>query len=70
MFNMVAPDHTKNVNCNSLCLALAIDHLPRATFVHYDFQILHYIIHKMQYDSPLRVAALACNIMLRTLHAK
>ena len=45
MFNMVAPDHTKMSNV-ILCLALAIDHLPRATFVHYDFQILHYISHK------------------------
>ena len=67
MFNMVAPDHT-NVKCISLCLALAIDHL-RATFVHYDFQILHYISHKMKYVSPLKVAILACNIMLRTFQS-
>ena len=41
-----SPRSHKNVKCNSLCLALAIDHLPRATFVHYDFQILQLISHK------------------------
>ena len=67
---MVAQYH-KNVKRNSLGLVLAKDPPPpRGNFVHYDFQILHYISHKMKYVSPLRVAALACNIMLRTLPAK
>ena len=43
---------------------------PRWNFVHSDFKILHYISHKMKYVNPLRVAALACNIMLHTLPAK
>ena len=33
-------------------------------------QILHYISHKMKYVSSLRVAALAGNIILRTLPTK
>ena len=71
MMNMVPPYHRKNVKCNSPGLALAIDPIsPRGNFVHYDFQILHYISHKMKYVSLLRVAALAGNIMLRTLPAK
>ena len=71
MLNIVAPISNKNVKCNALGLALAIvPPLPRGNFVHYNFQILHYISHKMKYVSILRVAALACNIMLRTLHAK
>ena len=73
MLNMVAPYHAKNVKCNSLGIALAIDPPPlRGNFVHYNFQIhvLHYISHKMKYVSPLKVAALACNIVLRTLPAK
>ena len=36
----------------------------------YGFQILHYISHKMKSVSSLRVAALACNITLRTLPVK
>ena len=67
---MVAPYHTKYVKCNSLGLALAIDPLPQEIFVQYNFQILHHKSHKLKYVSPLRVAALACNIMLRTLPAK
>ena len=71
MLNMVPPISHKNVKCNSLGLTLAIDPItPRGNFVHYDFQILHYISHKMKYVSFLRVAALAGNIMLRTLPAK
>ena len=71
MINMVPPISHKNVKCNSPGLALAIDpSSPRGNFVHYDFQILHYISHKMKYVSPLRVAALAGNIMLRTLPTK
>ena len=66
-----SPISHKNVKCNSLGLALAIDPTsPRGNFVHYDFQIIHYIRHKMEYVSSLRVAALAGNIMLRTLPAK
>ena len=60
------PISHKNVKCNFLGLALAI--VP--PFVHYDFQIQYYISHKMKYVSFLRVAALACNTMLRTLPAK
>ena len=57
----------KTVKCNYLCLVLAIDPTsPRGNFVHYNFQIPHYISHKMKYVSMLRVAALAGNIMLRT----
>ena len=71
MMNMVPPYHRKNVKCNSTGLALAKDPTaPRGNLVHYDFQILHYINHKMKYVSPLRVAALAGNIMLRMLPAK
>ena len=70
MLKIVAPYHTKMSKCNSLGLALAIVPTPpRGNFVHYDFQILHYISHKMKYVSLLRVAALACNIMLRMLPA-
>ena len=36
---------------------------PRGNFVHYNFLKLHYIRHKIKYVSPLRVAALTCNIM-------
>ena len=71
MMNMVPPISHKNVKCNSLGLVLAIGpSSPQGNFVHYDFQILHYISHKMKYVSPLRVAALAGNIMLLTLPAK
>ena len=70
MLNMVPPYH-KNVKFNSLGLSLAIDPAsPRGNLVHYDFRILHYISHKMKYVSPLKVTALAGNIMLRTLPAK
>ena len=65
-----SPISHKNVKCNSLGLAPAIDPLTQGNFVHYTFQILHYISHKMKYVSPLRVTALAGNIMLRTLPAK
>ena len=66
-----SPISHKNVKFNSLGLALAIDSPPpRGNFVHYNFQILHFISHKMKYVSPLRVAPLACTIMLRTLPAK
>ena len=62
-----SPISHNNVKCNYLGLALAIDPpSPRGNLVHYHFQILHYTSHKMKYVSSLRVAALACNIMLRT----
>ena len=65
------PISHKNEKCNYLGLALAIDPTsPRANFVHYVFQILHYISHKMKYISPQRVAELAGNILLRTLPVK
>ena len=66
-----SPISNKNVKCTSLGLALAkVPPPPRGNFVHYDFQIVNYISHKMKYVSVLRVAALACNIMLRTLPTK
>ena len=65
------PISQKNVKCNSPGLALAINPTsPRGNFVHYNFPIQHYISHKMKYVSPLRVAALAGNIMLYTLPTK
>ena len=71
MLNMVPPLSHKNVKCNSLGLALAIDPTsPRGNFVHYDLHIQHYISNKMKYVSYLRVATLAGNILLRTLPAK
>ena len=53
-------------------LELAIDPPPppRGNFVHYDFLKLHYIRHKIKDVSPLRVAALTCNITLHTLPPK
>ena len=66
-----SPISRKSVKCNSLGLVLAIDPTPyRGNFLHYNFQILYYISHKMKYVSLLKVAALACNIMFRTLPAK
>ena len=65
LFELIDVEHSslvshKNVKCNSLGLALAVVRPPPGgNFVHYDFQILHYISHKMKYVSPLRVAALA-----------
>ena len=71
MLNIVAPYHTKVSKCNPLGIVLAIvPPPPRGNSVHYDFQILHYISHKMKYVSSLRVAALAGNIMLRMLSTK
>ena len=66
------PISQKNEKCNSQGLALAIDPTPppRGNFVHYDFQVLQYISHKMKFVSSLRVAALAGNIMLYTLPVK
>ena len=53
-----SPISHKNVKCNSLGLALAIvPPPPRGNFLHYDFQILHYLSHKLKYVSPLKVAA-------------
>ena len=49
------------------------DHRPASpvrNFVHYNFLKLHYIRHKIKDISPLRVAALTCNITLYTLPPK
>ena len=54
-------------------LELAIDPPPpppRGNFVHYDFLKLHYIRHKVKDVSPMRVAALTCNITLYMLPPK
>ena len=52
-------------------LELAIDPPPpRGNYVHYDFLKLHCIRHKIKDVSPLRVAALTCNITLYTLPPK
>ena len=70
-FEHGSPISHKNVKCNSPGLALAIDPTsPRGNLVHYASQIPHYVSHKMKYVSFLRVAALAGNVMLRTLPAK
>ena len=62
------PISHKNAKCNSLGVRLAIDTPPpRGNYVHYNIKILNYISHKMKYVSSLKMAALACNIMLRTL---
>ena len=51
-----------------ICIELAIDPPPpRGYFVHYGFQKLHYIRHKIKDVSSLRVAASMCNITLYTL---
>ena len=53
MLNMVAPNHTKNVKCNSLGLALAID----PPYKWLEFLLLYmllsvsYVISKYQYGS-------------------
>ena len=66
-----SPISHKSLKCNSLGLALAIDPTsPQGNYVHYDFQILYYISYKMKYVCSLRVAALAGNIVLRTLPTK
>ena len=44
--------------------------VPRGNLVHYDFLKLHYIRHKIKDVSPLRVAALTCNITLYALPPK
>ena len=53
-------------------LALAIEPPPppRGNFVDYDLLKLHYIRHKIKDVSPLRVAALTCNIKLYMLPPK
>ena len=59
LFELIDDEHgtpisQKNVKCNSPGPALDIDPLPpRGNFVHYNFQILHYISNKMKYASPL-----------------
>ena len=57
-------------------LELAIDPLPLpppplgGILYFYNFMHLHYIRHKIKDVSPLRVAALTCNITLYTLPPK
>ena len=57
LFELLEVEHSrpishKNVKCKSLGLALAIVPPPtKGNFVHYNFQILHYIRHKMKYVS-------------------
>ena len=46
---------------------MEIKHCFWCNFVHYDFRKQHYIRHKIKDVSPLRVAALTCNITLYTL---
>ena len=65
---------TCNCSTDTIGLELAIDPPPhpphpttRGNFVHYDFLKLHYIRHKIKDVSPLRVAALTCNITLYML---
>ena len=74
LFDLLDDEHgTPHITekCYSPGLTMAIDpSSPQGNFVHYDFQILHYISHKMKCVSLLRVAALAGNIMLCTLPAK
>ena len=57
-----------SVYTSNVGLELAIDPPPpRGNFVHYDFLKLHYIRHKIKDVSPLREAALTCNITLYML---
>ena len=67
-----SPISHKSVKWNNLGLALAIDiaQTPMGDSVTYEFLILHYRSHKIKYVNPLRVAALTCNITLRTLPTK
>ena len=65
-----SPISHKNVKCNSLGLALAIDPLTQGKFCTLQLPNTTLLSHKMKCVSPLRVAALAFNIMLRTLPAK
>ena len=69
---VMAEDGINNsIFSNIIGLELAIDPPPpRGNFVHYDFLKLHYIRRKIKYVSPLRVAALTCNITLYTLPPK
>ena len=62
--------HISKLYVGIIGLELAIDPPsppPRGNFLHYDFLKLHYIRHKIKDVSPLRVAALTCNITLYTL---
>ena len=58
----------RSYNSLQIGLELAKDPLPpRGNLVHYNFLKLHYIRHKIKDVSPLRMAALTCNITLYTL---
>ena len=66
-----SPISHKNVKCNfSRPCAGYRPPSPMGNLIHYYFLIQHYISHKKKYVGPLRMAALACNITLRTLPAK
>ena len=59
------------LNLRLIGLELAINPPPPGeNFVHYDFLKLHYIRHTIKDVSPLRVAALTCNITLYMLPPK
>ena len=71
MMNMVPPISQKNVKCNSPGLALAIDPTsPQGEFCTLSLPDTTLYKPQKKYVSPLRVAALAGNIMLRTLPTK
>ena len=78
-YRMSSHNLNKNQKCLTLNLKLEMDSglelaidppPPRGNFVHYDFLKIHYIRHKINDVSRLRVAALTCNIMLYTLPPK
>ena len=70
MFNMGPQYHTKMSNEIIQALRWLKIPLSPGNFVHYNFLILHYISHKIKYDSLLRVVALTCSTMLLTLPEK
>ena len=59
-------DRTMQVRVG-LDIELAKDPHLRGSFVHYDFQKLHYVRNKMTHVSPLYFGALTCNVK-RQLH--
>ena len=63
-------DHKSVRNLLQTIYALSWLETPQGEFVHYNFLKLHYIRHKTKDVSPLRVAALTCNITLYTLPPK
>ena len=65
-----SPISHKNVKEILQALRCLVNTITPGNFVHSNFLILHYLGHKIKYISSLRMAALACNITLRTLPAK